>query len=290
MALIPFDDRDGFIWFNGKMTPWREAKIHVISHGLHYASSIFEGERAYNGKIFKSREHSERFVRSARLIDMDMPYSVDELETAKYETMKANNLADCYVRPVAWRGAEQMGIAARQTKTHVAIAVWAWPAYFSTELLENGITMQTSQWRKPAPETAPTASKTACLYAIGTMSKHAAENAGCHDALMLDYRGLVAEATGANLFMVKNNKIFTPIPDCFLNGITRQTVIEIAHELNIPLQETRITPEDLMQADEIFLSGTATEITPVGKIDTHTFNVGPVFKQIRTRYLELVNS
>lgn len=290
MTLIPFDDRDGFIWFDGRMMPWREAKIHVICHGLHYGSSVFEGERAYNGRIFKSREHSERFIRSANLIDMDMPYSVDQLESAKYEVLKANGFTDAYLRPVAWRGSEQMGIGARQTKTHVAIAAWEWPSYFSPELQEKGISLITSKWKKPSPETAPITSKAAGLYMINTMSKHAAEEAGYTDSLMCDYRGYPVEGTGANLFMVKNGTVKTPKPDCFLNGITRLTIIDLCKELNIPVIEDHITMDELKSADEVFMTGTAVEVVGVGRIDQTEFKVGPITKQLRDTYAKLVRS
>lgn len=288
MALIPFDDRDGTIWLNGKLVPWREAKIHVICHGLHYASSVFEGERAYQGRIFKSREHSQRLIRSAQILGMDMPYTVDQIEQAKLEVLQSNNLTDAYIRPVAWRGSEQMGIAARQTKTHVAVAAWEWPSYFSPELRDKGISLMTSPWRKPAPDTAPTESKAAGLYMISTMSKHAAEEKGFTDALMLDYRGHPVEATGANLFIVKNGVLRTPVPDCFLNGITRQTVLQIARDLGVPTEEARITTTDLNAADEVFITGTAAEVTAVGKIDDQTYTVGPVTKKLREAYERLV--
>lgn len=288
MALIPFDDRDGTIWFNGKMIPWRDAKIHVISHGLHYGSCVFEGERAYNGKIFKSREHSERLLKSAEILGMEFPYTVDQIEKAKEETLKANNLTDAYIRPVAWRGSEQMGIAARQTKTHVAIACWEWPSYFSPELREKGISLMTSSWRKPPPNSAPCHSKAAGLYMINTLSKHEAEDKGYTDALMLDYRGYPVEATGANLFVIKDGKIRTPKPDCFLNGITRQTVIQLAKDLGYALEEDHITVEFLAAADEVFITGTAAEVTAIGKIDGQTYAVGPVTRALREAYEKLV--
>lgn len=288
MTLIPFDDRDGFIWFNGKMIPWRDAKVHVITHGLHYGSCVFEGERCYNGKIFKSTEHSQRLIDSAKMLGMEVPYSVEDLNRAKEETLKANNMTEAYLRPVAWRGSEQMGIAARLTKTHVAIACWAWPSYFSPELLEKGISLITSRWKKPSPETAPCHAKAAGLYMINTLSKHEAEDAGYTDALMLDYRGYPVEATGANLFRIKNNVIRTPKPDCFLNGITRLTAIDIARELGYTVEEDTITMEDLLAADEVFVTGTAAEITAVGKIDQTSYTVGPVTRAIRDAYSQLV--
>lgn len=289
-AAQAFSDRDGLIWIDGKIVPWREANIHILTHGLHYASAVFEGERCYSGNIFKSTEHSERLIRSAQLIDMKMTMTVDQINQAKEEILAANKLTDAYLRPVAWRGSEQMGISAQATLTHVAIACWEWPSYFSPEMREKGISLQTAKWRAPAPETAPTASKASCLYATHTMAKHAAEANGFTDALMLDYRGFVAEATGANLFMIKDGQIKTPIPDCFLNGLTRQTVIELAKQLGLPLDETRITPEELKQADEIFLTGTAAEVTAVGKIDDTTYKVGPVTRQLRDAYESLVRS
>ncbi|HPF79189.1 MAG TPA: branched-chain amino acid aminotransferase [Alphaproteobacteria bacterium] len=285
-----FSDRDGFIWMNGEIIPWREAKVHVLTHGLHYASSVFEGERAYSNNIFLCQEHSERFIRSADLIDMKMPLTADQINEAKREILAANKLTDAYIRPVAWRGSEQLGISAQQTKTHIAIACWEWPSYFGAEAREKGISLQTAKWRAPMPNTATTASKAAGLYATHTMSKHAAEAAGYTDALMLDYRGLVAEATGANIFMVKDGQIKTPDPDCFLNGLTRQTVIKLAQELKIPLEVCRITPEELKSADEVFLTGTAAEVTAVGKIDDTQYTVGPVTRELRETYESLVRT
>lgn len=285
-----FSDRDGLIWMDGKILPWREANIHILTHGLHYASAVFEGERAYSGNIFKDKEHSDRLIRSAELIDMKMTMTSEEISRAKRDILDANKLTDAYLRPVAWRGSEQMGISAQATLTHVAIACWEWPSYFSPEMREKGISLQTAKWRAPMQDTAPTASKASCLYATHTMSKHAAEANGYTDALMLDYRGLVAEATGANLFMVKDGQIKTPIPDCFLNGLTRQTVIQLAKDLGLPIEETRIKPEDLAQADEVFLTGTAAEVTAVGKIDDTVYKVGPVTRQLRDAYESLVRT
>ncbi len=283
-----FSDRDGLIWYNGEIIPWRDAKVHVLTHGLHYASSVFEGERAYDGNIFLCQEHSERFIRSAKLIDMLMPYSAKELNEAKYAILKANNLTNAYIRPVAFRGSEELGISAQKTKTHVAIACWDWPSYFGDEAREKGISLMTSKWRAPMPDTATTASKAAGLYATHTMSKHAAEEKGYTDALMLDYRGLVAECTGANIFMIKDGKIKTPDPDCFLNGLTRQTVIKLAKEHKISVDVCQITPEELLTADEIFVTGTAAEITAIGKIDKTEFSVGPITRQLREAYESLV--
>jgi branched-chain amino acid aminotransferase len=290
MTLIPFDDRDGFIWFDGALRPWREAKIHVVTHGLHYGSCVFEGERCYNGKIFKSTAHSQRLIDSARMLGMTVPYSVEQIDAAKEETLRANNLTNAYLRPVAWRGSEQMGIAARQTKTHMAIACWEWPSYFSPELLEKGISLATSRWKKPSPETAPCHAKAAGLYMINTLSKHEAEDAGYTDALMLDYRGNPVEATGANLFRIKDGVIRTPRPDCFLNGITRLTVIDLARSLGYHVEEETILMDDLLGADEIFITGTAAEVTAVGRIDRTDFAVGPVTRHLREEYGRLVRA
>lgn len=288
MSLIPFDDRDGYIWFDGELVPWRDAKIHVLNHGLHYASCVFEGERAYEGRIFKSQEHTARLFKSASILGMDIPFTPDMINQAKLETLKASGLANAYLRPVAWRGSEQMGIAARASKTHVAIAIWDWPSYFSPELREKGISLKTSKWQKPAPHTALTESKAAGLYMINSLSKHQAEDEGFTDALMLDYRGYAAEATGANLFRVKDGIIRTPKADCFLNGITRQTLIELAHELGYEMEEDFITVEDLKSADEVFLTGTAAEVSAVGRIDDTIYTVGPVTKTLREAYENLV--
>jgi len=283
-----FSDRDGFIWLDGEIVPWRDATVHVLTHGLHYASSVFEGERAYNGEIFLMTEHSQRFRKSAELIDMEMPYSVEELNEAKMAILAKNDLTDAYIRPVAWRGSEELGISAQKTKTHVAIACWEWPSYFGEEAREKGISLQTSKWRAPMPNTATTNSKAAGLYATHTMSKHAAEANGYTDALMLDYRGLVAECTGANIFMIKDNEIHTPDPDCFLDGLTRQSVIKLAEQANIPVHVRQIKPEELIEADEIFVTGTAAEITAIGKIDDTTYTVGPITRQLRETYENLV--
>src|SRR3954451_1654677 len=267
MSMLPFDDRDGQIWFDGELIPWRDAKIHVLSHGLHYASCVFEGERVYNGSVFKLTEHSERLANSAELLGFSLPYSVAEIDAATRAVIASHGIVDGYVRPVAWRGSEMMGVSAQQTRIHVAIACWVWPSYFSPEARMAGIKMQISKWARPAPNTAPTASKAAGLYMICTLSKHAAENAGFHDALMLDWRGQVAEATGANFFLVRDGKIHTPTPDCFLDGITRRTVIALAKRRGIEVVERAIWPDELKTADEIFLTGTAAEVTPVGRID-----------------------
>jgi len=284
MSVIPFDERDGFIWINGEYHEWRDAKVHVLSHGLHYASSVFEGERMYDGKIFKSRQHSERFHKSAEILGMKIPYSVDELEKIKYDVCEKNGLTSAYVRPVAWRGGEQMGVSAKKTKTHVAVAAWSWGKYFDESKRDKGISLKTAAWRRPAPDTAPTQSKAAGLYMICTMSKHAVEDEGYDDALMLDYRGNVVEASAANFFAVKNGTLITPPPDCFLNGITRLTVIELAHEHGIPFEERHIKPEELGEFQEIFVTGTAAEVTAVGQIDDHHYTVGPITKKLRETY------
>jgi branched-chain amino acid aminotransferase, group I len=288
MSLLPFDDRDGVIWYDGALVPWREANIHVLTHGLHYGSCVFEGERVYNGKVFKLTEHSERLAASARILGFELPYSVAEIDAATNETVKAMGFADAYVRPVAWRGSEMMGVAAQSSKIHVAIAVWQWPSYFSPEAKMAGIKLMWAPWRRPAPDMAPTASKAAGLYMICTLSKHEAEAKGFQDALMLDYRGYLAEATGANLFLVMDGKIHTPKPDCFLDGITRRTVIDLAKARGIEVIERHIRPAELANTQEVFLTGTAAEVTPVGQIGEHTFTPGRVCETLVKDYDALV--
>ncbi len=288
MSLVPMDDRDGFIWMDGEMKPWRDAKLHVLTHALHYASAVFEGQRIYNGKVFKLTEHSTRLHKSAELLGFKVPYSVAELDKACEQVVAANKLTDAYMRPVAWRGSEQMGVAAQQTKIHVAIAAWDWGSYFSEELRERGIRLTWSRWRRPAPDTAPSASKAAGLYMICTMSKHESEAAGFHDALMLDYRGRLSEATGANLFVVKDGKIHTPVPDCFLDGITRRTVMDLARARGIEVIERPMWPYEIATADEIFLTGSAAEVTAVGEVDGHMLQVGPITRALRDDYAALV--
>ncbi len=289
MTPIPFDQRDGFIWMNGALRPWKEAQTHVLTHGLHYGSSVFEGERAYGGKIFKSAEHNARFHRSAELIGFTIPYSAEALEAAKYEVLGANNIVDGYLRPVAWRGSEMMAISAQKNTIHVAIAAWSWPSMFKPELKEKGIRLQLARYKRPSPETAPSASKAAGLYMICTVSKHEAEAAGFQDALMLDYRGYLAEATGANLFLVMNGELHTPTPDCFLDGITRRTIMDLARGLGIKVVERHLQPEELANAQEVFLTGTAAEITPVGEITmsadlTHRFTPGKITHALMDAY------
>jgi branched-chain amino acid aminotransferase len=286
--MIPMDDRDGFMWFDGKMVPWRDAKIHVLTHGLHYASAVFEGMRAYGGNIFELTRHSERLANSASLLGFSLPYTTAELDKACNDVVAANGIMDAYVRPVAWRGSEQMGVSAQLSKIHVAIASWEWPSYFSPELREKGIKLTISKWRRPAPDTAPTASKAAGLYMICTLSKHAAEAEGWHDALMMDYRGQLAEATGANLFLIKDGVIHTPTPDCFLNGITRQTVMALAAARGIKVVERAMFPEELATADEIFVTGSAAEVTAIGQIADYHYTVGPITRQLRDDYEALV--
>ncbi len=279
--LIPFDARDGKIWMNGELVPWKDARLHVLSHGLHYASCVFEGERAYKGKVFKLEEHSQRLIDSGRLLGFEIPYSREEIDRATMETIAANGLSDCYVRPVAWRGSEQMGVSAQNTTIHLAIAVWEWGAYYPDLRLTHAI------FRRPSPETAPVHSKAAGLYMICTLSKHAAEAKGFADALMLDYRGYVAETTGANVFLVMNGSLHTPIADCFLNGITRRTVIELAEKRGIPVIERHILPEELDHAQEIFVTGTAAEITPVRAIEDRHYQVGPVTRDLMDDFAAL---
>lgn len=288
MAVIPFDDRDGFIWYNGKLGPWRDAKIHALTHGLHYGSCVFEGERAYGGKVFKLTEHSERLVKSGEILGMKIPYSVAEIDAATIETLKASGIDDAYVRPVAWRGSEMMGVAAQQNSIHLAIAVWAWPSYWSPEARMQGIRLNISEWRRPHPQTAPVSAKAAGLYMICTMSKHKAEAEGYEDSMMMDWRGQVAEATGANIFFVMDGKIHTPLPDCFLNGITRQTVIALAKARGIEVIERAIMPEELVNASECFLTGTAAEVTPVREIGPYRFVPGDISRQLISDYDTLV--
>ncbi|MGB8623757.1 MAG: branched-chain amino acid aminotransferase [Paracoccaceae bacterium] len=288
--MAGYDDRDGQIWMDGKLVPWRDAKVHVLTHALHYASSVFEGERCYNGKIFKSREHSERLHRSANLIDFEVPYSVDQLEAAKQEVLKANGQTDAYVRAFAWRGAgPDMGVASARNPVRVAIATWEWGAYYGDAKMK-GAKLDISKWKRPSPETIPSHAKAAGLYMICTMSKHAAEAKGCSDAMMFDYRGYVAEATGANIFFVKDGEVHTPLPDCFLNGLTRQTVIGMLNDRKIKVHERHIMPEELEGFEQCWLTGTAAEVTPVGQIGDYKFEVGALTRDIAESYEKLVRS
>lgn len=283
MALVPYDDRDGLIWYDGVLRPWREVKLHVLTHGLHYASAVFEGERAYNGHVFKLREHSQRLVDSARIMDMQLPWSVEQIDEATKVTLAASGLADAYVRPIAWRGSEMMGVAGQKNAIHLAIAVWSWGAYFGDERMQ-GIRLDIGQWRRPDPQTAPTKAKAAGLYMIATLNKHAAEAKGYADALMLDWRGRIAEATGANIFFVIDGEIHTPTPDCFLDGITRRTVMSLARNRQMKVVERAMMPEEMAKATECFLTGTAAEVTPVAEIGQYRFTPGQITETLLKDY------
>jgi len=284
MSVLPFDQRDGFIWKDGEMVPWKDAKLHVLTHGLHYGSCVFEGERAYNGVIYKSHQHAERFRKSAELLDFEIPYSVEEIEAAKKLTIAKNNLTNCYVRPVAWRGSEMMAVAAQNAKIHMAIAVWDWPSMFDIATKMKGIRLDIAEYRRPDPACAPCASKAAGLYMICTISKHRAERRGYADAMMLDWQGRVAECTGANIMFVKDGEIHTPIADCFLNGLTRQTVIGLAKDNGIKVNERRIMPEELAGFDECFVVGTGAEVTPVSEIGPYRFTPGAISRRLVEAY------
>ena len=286
---VPFDQRDGEIWFDGMFVPWTEAKVHVLTHALHYASAVFEGERAYGGEIFKCEAHTDRLFASAQTLGFEIPYSKEEISRAKREALARTGLADAYVRPIAWRGSEMMGVSAQKNTIHAAIAVWAWPSYFDPALLEKGIRLDMAKWRRPSPETAPSHAKAAGLYMICTLSKHAAEAKGYTDALMLDYRGHVAEATGANVFFVKDGVIHTPTPDCFLDGITRRTVIDLAKARGIEVVERTIMPDELATFESCFLTGTAAEVTPVGEIGPYNFTVAPMVRELMKDYTAAVH-
>lgn len=285
MSVIPFDEREGTIWFDGAMVPWRDAKIHVLSHGLHYGSSVFEGERAYGGVIFKSLAHAERLRRSAELLDFAVPYSVPEIVAAKEQVLKVSGLQDAYLRPVAWRGSEMMGVSAQGNTIHLAIAAWEWPSYFDAATKMKGIRLDIADYRRPDPRTAPCASKAAGLYMICTISKHRAENKGYADALMLDFEDNVAECTGANVFFIRDGAIHTPTADRFLNGITRQTVIELARRRGLAVTERRIRPEEMADFSECFITGSAAEVTPVAEIGPYRFVPGAITKTLMDDYL-----
>lgn len=288
MAFVPFDDRDGWIWFDGEFVPWREAKTHVLTHGLHYGSSVFEGERMYGGEIFKLTAHSERLKRSAELLDFEIPYSVAEIDAACKETCARNGLIDCYIRPVAYLGPEQLSVTAKNSKVHLAIAAWEWPSYFDPEVKKKGIALEWAKWRRPDPATAPSTAKAAGLYMICTMSKTAAEKRGFADALMLDWRGYVAEATGANVFFVQNGALHTPRVDHILDGITRQTVIEMAQARGVEVVVRDILPEELGDFSECFLTGSAAEVTPVGQVGDYRFTPGALSLSLMDDYGKLV--
>ena len=285
-----YDDRDGKIWMDGKLVDWRDANMHLLTHALHYASSVFEGERAYSGKIFESRRHSERLHYSASCLDFEIPWTVDEIEAAKQEVLSANGFTDAYVRAVAWRGAgEDMGVASARNPVRLAIAAWEWGSYYGDAKFK-GAKLDIAKWKRPSPETIPSFAKAAGLYMICTLSKHAAEAKGCSDAMMFDYRGYVAEATGANIFFVKNGEVHTPLPDCFLNGLTRQTVIGMLKDRQIKVNERHIMPEELESFEQCWLTGTAAEVTPVGQIGDYNFEVGALARDIAEGYEKLVRS
>jgi branched-chain amino acid aminotransferase len=284
-----YDDRDGWIWLDGELVPWREAEVHVLTHALHYASSVFEGQRAYSGEIFKLSDHSRRLKRSAELLGFEIPWSLEQIDAACREVLKANDLEDGYMRPLAWRGSEQMGVSAQRSKIHLAIACWSWGAYFGEEAILKGLRLDIARWRRPAPHTAPTQSKAAGLYMICTLSRHDAQAKGYDDALMFDWRGQVAEATGANAFFVRDGVLHTPTPDCFLDGITRRTVIDLARRRGIEVVERAIWPEELESFEQFFLTGSAAEVTPVSQAGPWSFEVGDLTLQLRKDYLDLAH-
>ena len=286
MALIPFDDRDGMIWWDGALVPWRDAKLHVLTHGLHYASAVFEGERCYEGHIFRLREHTDRLINSAAILGFKLPYTAEQIDQACYDTLAANNMTEGYLRPLAWRGSEQLSVSGQNTRIHLAIACWPWLAYFDDRMA--GIRLNWAEWRRPDPRTAPTASKATGNYMTGTLSKHKAEEEGFQDAMMLDYRGLLAEATGANVFLAIDGELHTPTPDCFLDGITRRTVMALARRRQIPVVERAMQPEELDRAQEVFLAGTAAEVTPVRQIGERLFTPGQITETLLRDYDALV--
>jgi branched-chain amino acid aminotransferase len=285
LSAPPYHDRDGSIWFDGQMLPWRDANVHILTHALHYASAVFEGERSYGGEIFKLRDHTLRLIASAEMLDFVIPYSADEIDAACIATIKANNLTDGYVRPIAWRGSEQMGVSAQNSKIHLAVAAWNWGSYFDKAERLRGIRVGLAQYRRPDPLTIPSKAKATGLYMICTIEKHRAERAGYADAMMLDYRGHVAECTGANMFFVKDGALHTPTPDCFLNGITRQTVIELAKRRGIAVHERTIMPDELSSFQECFIVGTAAEVTPVREIGPHHYTPGRICELMLNDYM-----
>ena len=287
MTLVPFDNRDGWIWLDGTLVPWRDARLHVLSHGLHYASAVFEGERAYGGTIFRLRDHTDRLIRSAGILGFRLPWAAEQIDAACDAVLKANGLTEGYVRPIAWRGSEALAVSATGTTTHVAIAAWAWPRYFSGDRME-GIRMAQATWKRPSPETAPTAAKCTGLYMIGSMAKHQAEAEGCQDALMLDWRGQVAETTSANVFLVIDGAIHTPVPDGFLDGITRRSVISLARRNQMKVIERPIEAHEIGRASEVFVAGTAAEVTPVREIGPHRYTPGPITAALVADYAALV--
>ena len=285
-----YDDRDGKIWMDGELIDWRDARVHILTHALHYASSVFEGERCYDGKIFKGHEHSLRLIESARLLDMESPYSAEQIDQAKAQVLQANGFDNAYVRAVMWRGSgPDMGVSAARNPVRMAVAAWEWGSYYGDAKWQ-GAKLDVAKWKRPSPETIPTAAKAAGLYMICTMSKHAAEAKGCSDALFMDWRGYVAEATGANIFFVKDGEIHTPLADAILNGITRQTIIGMLKEKGVPVHERHIMPEELDGFQECFLTGTAAEVTPVGQIGDWNFQVGTITRDIAESYEKLVRA
>ncbi|WP_428539830.1 branched-chain amino acid aminotransferase [Rhodopila sp.] len=287
MTLLPFDDRDGWIWLDGSLVPWRDARLHVLSHGLHYASAVFEGERAYAGNIFRLRDHTERLINSGRILSFEIPWSTEAIDAACAAVLQANNLTDGYVRPIAWRGSEQLAVSATGTSVHLAIGAWPWPSYFGAERMQ-GIRVAEAEWRRPPLETAPVHAKASGLYMIASLAKVKAEQQGFADALMLDWRGLVAETTGANIFFVIDGELHTPDPDCFLNGITRRTVISLARHKQIKVVERQIAADELGRATEVFLAGTAAEVTAVREIGAHRFTPGAITETLMKDYDALV--
>ena len=288
-ATPAYDDRDGWIWMDGEWLPWRDAKVHILTHALHYGSSVFEGERAYGGKIFKSTEHSERLHYSANALGFSVPYSVEEMDRIKLEVMERNGLSDAYIRPLAWRGSEMMGVSAQTSRIHLAITAWNWGAYYGDAKMR-GARLDIAKWKRPSPETIPCSAKAAGLYMICTLSKHEAEAKGYSDALMFDYRGYIAEATGANVFFVKDGEVHTPLPDCFLNGITRQSVLQMLRDRQITVHERHIEPGEMESFQQCFLTGTAAEVTPVAEIGSYTFEVGAMVKDMVAGYDQMVRN
>ena len=288
MALVPFDDRDGWIWMDGQFVPWRDAKIHVLTHGLHYASAVFEGERMYGGVIYELTAHTERLFKSAEILDFEIPFTVAQIDQACKDTCAKNGLTDAYVRPIAWRGAEMIGVSAQNTRIHVAIAVWDWPSYFKPEEKAKGIRLTWAKYKRPSPETEPVHAKATGLYMICTLSKHAAEREGFADAMMLDWRGYIAEATGANVFFVRDAVIHTPLADCFLDGITRQSVIKLARQKGFEVLERHIEPQELAGFSECFITGTAAEVTPVSEVGDHRFRPGNISLSLMDDYAKMV--
>ncbi|MDR3031312.1 MAG: branched-chain amino acid aminotransferase [Holosporales bacterium] len=288
--MTNIDQREGFIWINGKFVKWQEAKIHVLTHGLHFGSSVFEGERSYNGKVFKMREHHERLFESAEILDLTPQYTIEEINDIVMETLAQNNLTNAYIRPLIWRGSENLSVFSRDSSINVMVAAWEWKSYFGEDLLKEGVSLCWADWRRPDPRTAPTSAKASGLYMIGTISKNKARDKGFDDVIMTDYRGYIAESSGSNIFFVINDEIHTPAPHAFLNGITRQTIIEISKQKGYKVYSRDILPEELRDFDEVFLTGTAAEVVPVGKIENQVFEIGYITKELRKAYLELVNA